>query len=101
MWDSGTDASEFVPGLVRSQIDFWEDVILATHPMKDTLLSYLRVRVSVYDFLVDSHRVTSIDHPYRKDAFPGEVFPNRIPDSFADFVGAEMTALIKRGCLLP
>lgn len=57
--------------------------------------------VSVYDFLVYSHRGTSIDHPHRKDEFPGAVYPNRIPDLFADFVGAEMTAPDERGCLCP
>ena len=88
-----------VPGLVRKYVEFWDGVVLQDHPLRETLVSYLRDGVSVHEFLIASHRGPSVDLPYKADRFPGAVFSNRVPPMHADFVDAEMHSLIARGCV--
>ena len=88
-----------MPGLVRKYVEFWDGVVLQDHPLRETLVSYLRDGVSVHEFLFDSHRGASVDLPYKTDRFPGAVFSNRIPPTHADFADAEMHSLIARGCV--
>ena len=100
VWDAGEKGRNFVPGFVRKHVAFWENVILEDHPLRDTLVSYLRDGVDVHDFLFDSHKGPSSDRPYNVDRFPGAVFANRIPLPFTEFVDMEMQSLIDRGCVV-
>lgn len=100
VWHAGEGGSEFVPGLVRRHVEFWDGVVLQDHPLRETLGSYLREGVSVHEFLIASHRGPSVDSPYKVDRFPGAVFANRIPPAHAGFVDAEMRSLIARGCVV-
>ena len=100
VWDSGTGGSEFVPGLVRRHVEFWDAVVLQGHPLRDELVSYLRDGVSVHSFLLDSCRGSSTASPYNEKHFPGAVFANRIPPAHAEFVKAEMKSLVARGCIV-
>lgn len=99
LWHAGDGGSEFVPGLVRKHVEFWDGVVLQSHPLRETLMSYLPERVSVHDFLISSHRGSSIDRPYNEGRFPGVLFAIRIPSSHATFVDDEIHSLITRGCL--
>ena len=40
--------SEFVASLVRTRVDVWDGVVVKDHPLHETLVSYLRDRVSVH-----------------------------------------------------
>lgn len=99
MWDSGDGGVLFVPGLPRQHVAFWREVILVDHPLRDTLLPYLRDGVNLGDFLQDSHRGPSASRPYKPDAFRPAEFRNRIPPAFTDFADAEVETLIARGCV--
>ena len=76
----------------------WSAANTRDHPLRETLVSYLRDGVSVREFLIASHRGPSVDLPYKADRFPGAVFSNCVPPPHADFVDAEMHSLIARGC---
>ena len=67
-------------------------------PLRDTLVSYLRDSVGLQDLLLHEYRGPSLDCTYDVGRFPGSVFQNRIPPSFAGFVDAELQAIIDRGC---
>ena len=90
VWNAGESGDLFVSGFVRQHVDFWHDIILPDHPLRDTLVSYLRDGVGVQDLLLHEYRGPSLDCPCNVDRFPGAVFPNRIPPSFAGFVDAEV-----------
>ena len=100
IWDSGASGSKFVPGLLRKHAAFWYEIILPDHPLRETLVSYVRDGVSVHEFLLTSHKGTSVESPYNREKFPGAVFANRIPSAHAEFVRTEMQALITRGCVV-
>ena len=87
-------------GFVRQHVDFWHNIILPDHPLRDTLVSYLRDGVGLQDLLLHEYRGPSLDCPYDVVRFPGAVFQNRIPPSFAGFVGAAVQALIYLGCVV-
>ena len=74
MWISGTIASP-------------------DHPLRDTL-------VGLQGSVLHEYRGPSLDCPYDVGRFPGEMFQNRIPPSFAGFVDPEVQALIDRGCVV-
>ena len=97
--DAGENGEDFVPGGLNHHCEFWDKVILRDHPDRHQLMSYLRDGVSVFDFLTEEYRGRSRNEPYRPEAFPGAVFPNRIPDDHAEFVTLEVQQLTKRGCL--
>ena len=99
VWNAGVDGGQFVPGFVRRHAVFWNDVILQDHPLRGTLMSYLREGVGLHDLLLTEYRGPSIDCPYVVGRFPGAVFQNRIPPTFASFVDAEVQALVERGCV--
>ncbi|CAM9718774.1 unnamed protein product [Laminaria digitata] len=99
VWNAGVDGDQFVPGFVRLHVDFWNDIILQDHPLRDTLVSYLRDGVNLHDFLHSEYQGPSTDCPYDTGRFPGEVFENRIPPTFTGFVDAEVQALVDRGCV--
>ena len=96
-WDAGEKGRSFVPGFVRNYVTFRENVILEDHPLRDTLVLYLRDGVDVHDFPFDSHKGPSSDRPYNVDQFPGAVFANRIPLPFTEFVDMEMQPPNARG----
>ena len=98
VWNAGESGDLFVPGFVRQHVDFWHDIILPDHPLRDTLVSYLRDGVGVQDLLLHEYRGPSLDCTLDVGRFPGSVFQNRIPPSFAGFVDAELQAIIDRGC---
>lgn len=99
IWDSGEAGVLFVPGLPRRHVAFWDEVILVDHPLRDSLLTYLRDGVNLQDFLIDSHRRPSVQQPYNVASFRQAVFPNRIPSKFVPFVESELQSLIARGCV--
>lgn len=99
IWDSGEAGVLFVPGLPRRHVAFWDEVILVDHPLRDSLLAYLRDGVNLQDFLIDSHRGPSVQQPYNVASFRQAVFPNRIPSKFVPFVESEVQSLIARGCV--
>ena len=100
VWNAWANGVQLVPGFVRQHADFWHDIILPDHPLKDTLVSYLREDVGLQDLLLHEYRGPSVDCPYDVGRFPGAVFLNRIPPSFAGFVDAKVQALIDRGCVV-
>ena len=100
VWNAGENGVQFVPSLFRQHVDFWHDTILPDHPLKDTLVSYLCEGVGVQDLLQHEYRGPSVDCPYDVGRFPGAVFLNRIPLSFAGVMGAEVQALLGRGCVV-
>lgn len=101
VWDNGVNGTDFVPEFVIYHRQFWAEVVLAGHPLRDTLLYYVSEGVPVFDFLTYEFRGKSRESPYRVDAFPGEVFSNRVPPEFEEFVQSEVDSLIARGCLIP
>lgn len=101
VWDVGLEGAGFVPGFVRRHVEFWRNVILIDHPLRDSLVSYLRDGVDLYDLLLSEYRGGSNDLPYDVSRFPGAVFRNRIPPRFSPFVQAEVQTLVDRGCVLP
>ena len=99
--DAGPNGDDFVPGGLNHSHAFWDEVVLRDHPQKEQLMLYLREGISVFDFLKPEFRGKSRSEPYRPEAFPGAVFPNRIPAKHSDFVRNEVRALVHRGCLVP
>lgn len=84
-----------VPGFVRAHVvGFWDSVILKSHPLRDTLVSYLRDGVDLNDLLLDPFRGTSSEEPYNRGRCPPAAFANRIPLEFDDFVDTEMQSLL-------
>lgn len=75
-------------------------VILTNHPLRATLVSYLRHGVDLYDLLLDPFRGASPEKPYNRDRCSPAVFANRIPAALDDFVDSEMQSLIARGCIV-
>lgn len=55
----------------------------------------------MFDFLTDEFRRESGEYPLKVDAFPGEVFPNRVPQEHEAFAQMEIESLIVRACLIP
>ena len=100
VWYAGEGGSEFVPGLVRKHVEFWDGVVLYDHSLRETLVSYFRDGVSVHKFLIASHRGPSVDLSRKADRFAGALFTNRIPPAHADFADAGMHSLIARGCVV-
>ena len=45
------ERDQFVPGLVRQHVDFWHNIILPDHLLRDTLVLYLRGGVGLQDLL--------------------------------------------------
>lgn len=94
------DAKGFVPGFVRAHSGFWKNHILRDHPLRDTLTSYIRDGVDLYDLLLPKYRGTSPLCPYNTDRFPQRIFSNhRWPPEFDRFVDTEMQSLLARGCI--
>ena len=81
-------------------MDFWHDIIFPGHPLRGTLVSYLRDGAGLHDLLLSEYRGPSINCPYDVGRFPGTVFLNRIPPSFASFVDTEGQALVDRRCVV-
>ena len=98
VWNAGENRGQFVPGFVRRHEDFWHDTILPVRPLRDALMSHLRDGVGLQDLLLHEYRGPSLVCPYDVGRFPGVVFQNHIPPSFAGFVDAELQAIIDRGC---
>ena len=95
----GRAGASSCPACCENTRAFWDEVVLLGHHLREALGSYVRDGVSVYEFLVKSHKGTSVDSLYNGDKFPGAVFANRIPPAHAAFK-AEMRALIARGCVV-
>ena len=98
--DAGVNGAGFVPSRLNYSCDFWDKAVLQNHPQRVRLLPYLKHGVRVFEFLTEPYGGTSREAPYRPDAFPGTSYPNRIPKEHAEFVRSEMTALVRRGCLV-
>ena len=98
--DAGVNGAGFVPSRLNYSYDFWDKVVLQNHPQRAQLLSHLKNGVSVFEFLTEPYRGTSREAPYRPGSFLGASYPNRIPEEHAEFVRSEVTALVKRGCLV-
>ena len=64
VWNAGVNGDQFVPGLVRRQVDFWHDIIPPGHPLRDTLVSYLRDGARLHDLLLSEYRGPSTDCPH-------------------------------------
>ena len=94
------DKNDFVPGFVRKHVPFWRDVILKDHPLRDTLVSYLRDGVDIYDLLLEDFKGPSTHLPYNIDRFPGAEFRNYIPQGFDQFVETEISSLLLKGCVV-
>ena len=92
---------DFVPGGLAREFPFWRDVLLANHPERNTILTWVRDGVSVYDFLLPDARGVSVEQPFNPAVFPGEEMPNRVPEEFHEFVTREVATLVSRGCLVP
>ena len=98
--DADVNGAGFLPSRLNHSCDFWDKAVLQNHPQRAQLLSYLKNGVSVFEFLTEPYRGTSREAPYRPGAFLGASYPNRIPEEHAEFVRSEVTALVKRGCLV-
>ena len=55
--------------------------------------------MDLHNLLLCEYRSASIDGPYDVIRFPGAVFKDLVPPSFASFVHAEAQALVDRGCV--
>lgn len=99
VWQAGDDGVDFVPGLPRRQLAFWDQVILRDHRERETFLSFLRDGVGVFDMLLPEFRGPSVDQPFNRGRFRGAVFSNRIPPAFRDFVDSEISSLLRLGCV--
>ena len=97
----GESGNSFVPGGLRECIQFWDTVVLKEHPLRDRILTWLRHGVTVYEFLLDDAKGSEIDSPFNESSFPGEIYPNRIPETFTAFVNTEVHDLHLRGCIVP
>ena len=100
MHDVRTRGADFAPGGLNHRPEFWESVVLRGHPQKAQMLAHLKEGVSVFEVLTPDYRGSSRASPYRRDAFPGALFPNRIPKEHAGFVRSEVAALVTRGGLV-
>lgn len=89
--DPGDSGSHFVPGGLGACVAFWDEVVVRSHRRRDQLL----------EFLQDEIEGTSTESPFYGEKFPGESFPNRIPEKFVDFVQEEVCALQIRSCIIP
>ena len=65
---------QFVPGLVRRHVHLWQDVTLKDHPLRDTLVSYVRDGVDLHGLILNEFKGPSIECPYDVSRFPGTVF---------------------------
>ena len=92
---------DFVPGGLAREFPFWRDVLLTDHPERNTILTWVRDGVSVYEFLLPDARGVSVEQPFNPAVFPGEEMPNRVPEEFHEFVTREVATLVSRGCLVP
>ena len=70
VWNTGENGDQFVPGFVHQRVDFWHDIILPDHPLKDTLVSYLREGVGLQELLLHGYRGPSLDYLYDVGRFP-------------------------------
>ena len=101
-WDGPVRVGHgFVPGGLARELPFWRDVLLTDHPERNTILTWVRDGVSVYEFLSPGARWVSVEQPFNAAAFPGEEMPNRVPEEFHEFVLGEVATLVSRGCLVP
>ena len=89
-----------MPGFVRRHVGFWNDITLKEHPVRNTLVLYLRHGVDLHHLPLKEHRSPSSACPYEVPRFPKEVFYNRIPPRFTRFVDEEVRALVDRGCVV-
>ena len=89
-----------MPGFMRRHVDFWHDIILKEHPLRDTLVLYLRDGVGLHDLLLREYRGPSSVYLFDVGRFPGAVFQNRIPPIVTSIVDDEVRALVDRGCVV-
>lgn len=82
-----------MPGGLGACINFCDAVVLKDHPLRDRVLAWLRHGVLVYECLHDDISGSGLDSPFRIDHLPGEIFPNRVPAQFVDFVDTEVQDL--------
>ena len=61
-------------GFVRRHVDFWHDIILQEHPLRDTPVLYLRDGVDLHDLLRREYQGPSSACPYDVGGFPGAMF---------------------------
>ena len=94
------DKNDFVRGFVRKHVQFSRDVVLKDHTLRDTLVSYLRDGVDIYDLLLEDFRGPSTHLPYNIDRFPGAEFRNYIPQGFDQFVDTAISPLLVKGCVV-
>ena len=87
---------DFVPGGLAREFPFWRDVLLTDHPECDTILTWVRDGVSVYEFLLPDTRGVSVEQPFNPAAFPGEEMLNRVPEEFHEFVTRKVAILVSR-----
>ena len=67
---------DFVPGGLAREFPFWRDVLLTNHAERDTILTWVRDGVSVYEFLLPDAREVSVEQPFNSAASLGEESPS-------------------------
>ena len=84
----------------RRHVGVWHDIILQEHPLRDTLVLYLRDGVHLHDILLRNYPGPSSASPYDVGRFPGAVLHKSIPPMSPKFVDDETRALVDRGCVV-
>ena len=62
---------DLVPEGLAGEFPFWRDILLTDHPEGNTMLTWVRDGVSVYEFLLPDARGVSVEQPFHPAVFPG------------------------------
>lgn len=93
---------KIVPGALGQHVGSWDKVLLAGHPARSEILPWVAHGVSVFDSLQGKAKRKAVtQRPFRLAAFPGRLFPNRLPHEHAQFVADEAAASVAKGCFVP
>ena len=60
IWDAGASGRKVMPGLYRKHAGVWDEVVLQGNHLDESLGSYVWDGIGVHEFLVRSHKGTSV-----------------------------------------
>lgn len=62
--DPVASGAHFLPGGLGSYSNFWDIAVLQSQPLWDRLLAWLRLGVTLDEFLLDDFKGSGIDSPF-------------------------------------
>ena len=92
--------ARFMPGSISLCWKFWESVVLVAHPLKDSMLSWLKFGVRLEEFLAD-HSEGEYNGVEINSHFP-QIYreQNHVSIEFHGWVSSEISDLVKSGVLI-